>query len=521
MPMTTRASLGALARKPAFWAGLAVLVALGYLAAMRTPAVGVDDLAIANYQQGGGFLRQSRFTEWLVQALTGLLTYQAFWPEFCAAVCLALAGALLAAVLFAAAGRPPAAGGALLLAGGLLLYPFHAEAMAYTNLCLTGLGMLLAVTALALARAYLIENSAALAALGAAVCLAFSLGCYESMAQVWLTLLVALLLTTAAFAPRRSRAASWWLGPLVRGVVVFTVALAGREAVSALLRAVLGVAGADGSAAKTIYWARRGGLLPALQIFLREFLGNYGALALAVPAIALLDLACLGLILFTALRRHGNGCSWLAAGLILAQFAMGILQGTGSQMARASQCFAVFVPFVAWLLLETLALRRWAALLAVALLLGVEAFSLNQTFEADRTRWRYEETLLQQAADGLDALDPTGRMPVVFAGEVTLPDAVTHRLPAGHPAYKAAWLLSVVLGSPMGDLYPYEEVNESVINWAQSAFGSHEQMYLLMEQVGRPCARPTADQQAAGEALAAATDSLVTQQDGYLLVRWM
>lgn len=523
-PDSTRGALAALARKPAYWAGLAALVALGYGYAMATQAVGIDDLAIATYQQGGEFLRQSRITEWLVQALTGLLAYGRFWPEFWAAICLALAGTGLAAVLYAQAGRAPTAGGSLLLAGGLLLFPFHAEAMAYSNLCITGLGMLLAVAALALGRGYLVEKRTPGRALGAAVCLAFSLGCYESMAQVWLALLFALLLTAAAFAPRRSRPASWWILPALRGVVLFAAGLAGRELLAALLRFVLGVTGESGAAARTVYWGQRGGIGRALLIFVREFLGNYGTLALAVPAIALLDLACLALVVFTALRRHGNGCGWLAAGLIAAQFAMGVLQGTGSQMARASQCFAVFVPFVAWLAGSVLAPagcarpRRCVAAGLAALLLGVECLSLNATFRADRARWRYEQALLEQTAAELDALDPAGTLPVVFSGEIELPDAVTHRLPAGHPAYKAAWVLSVTLGAPMGDLYPYEEVNESVINWAQSAFGSHDQMYLLMQQIGRPCAAPTEAQQAAGDALAAELPAGVTRQEGYLLV---
>ena len=104
------------------------------------------------------------------------------------------------------------------------------------------------------------------------------------------------------------------------------------------------------------------------------------------------------------------------------------------------------------------------------------------------------------------------------ARTVTLPDAVSGRLPAQHPAYKAAWVLSVTLGAPMGDLYAHEEVNKSVINWAQSAFGTHAQMYLLMDEIGRPCAQPTADQQAAGDALAAGLSPGVSAQDGYLLV---
>ena len=516
-PCGTRAALAAFGRKPLFWCGLAALLLVGYGYAMATSAVGIDDLAIDTYQQGGEFLRQSRITEWLVQALTGLLAYGRVWPECWAAVCLALAGVALAAILYTQAGRDPTAAGRLLLAGGLLLFPFHAEALAYSNLCITGLGMLLAVAALALGRAYLFGQRAPARALGAAACLAFSLGCYESMAQVWLALVFTLLLTAAAFAPRRSRAAFWWIAPALRGVVLFGVGLAGRELVAALLRLALGITGESGAAARTIYWGQRGGIASALLIFVREFLGNYGTLALAVPAIALLDLACAALVVFVAVRRHGNGCGWLAAGLLASQFAMGILQGTGSQMARASQCFAVFVPFVAWLALAVLRPRRWAAAACIAALLGVEALSLNQTFGADRARWAYEKDLLQDVAAQLDALDPTGEEPVVFTGEITLPDAVTHRLPAGHPAYKAAWVLSVALGAPMGDLYPYEEVNESVVNWAQSAFGSHEQIYLLMEEIGRPCAVPTDDQQAAGDALAGEAQA-VTRQDGYLLV---
>ena len=251
---------------------------------------------------------------------------------------------------------------------------------------------------------------------------------------------------------------------------------------------------------------------------MREFLGCYGTLALAVPAIALLDLACAALIVWAAVRRHGNGCGLLAAALIAAQFSMGILQGTGSQMARASQCFAVFVPYVLWLVLATARPRRVLAGAVAALLLGAEAFSLNATFAADRARWQYERGLLADTAAALDALDPGGALPVVFSSTVTLPDAVSGRLPAQHPAYKAAWVLSVTLGAPMGDLYAHEEVNKSVINWAQSAFGTHAQMYLLMDEIGRPCAQPTADQQAAGDALAAGLSPGVSAQDGYLLV---
>ena len=140
--------LRTLAKRPALWAGLAALAACGYGYAMSRCAVGIDDLAIDTYM-GGVFLLQSRVTEYLV-GLTGLLNCQPFWPELFAAVCLALAGVVLAGVVYAAAHRAPSTGGALLLAGGLLLFPFHAEAFAYSNLILTAFGLLLAAAALAL-----------------------------------------------------------------------------------------------------------------------------------------------------------------------------------------------------------------------------------------------------------------------------------------------------------------------------------------------------------------------------------
>lgn len=70
---------------------------------------------------------------------------------------------------------------------------------------------------------------------------------------------------------------------------------------------------------------------------------------LAFRALALLALASWAVVLWVLLHRGGNGRALFAAGLIVSQFSLGILQGTGAQMARAVQCFAVFVPFAAWL----------------------------------------------------------------------------------------------------------------------------------------------------------------------------
>ncbi|MGN0984156.1 MAG: glucosyltransferase domain-containing protein, partial [Gemmiger sp.] len=401
-------------KSPMLWLALAVCVALGYGYAIAVPAVGVDDLAIEVYQQGGGFLRQSRITVWLLQSLTGLMAWQPHWPELFAALCLLLTGLLLAAVLCSVAGQPPSAVDTLLLAGGLLLYPFHAELLAYSNQCGIGFAMLLAVGALAAVRQHLFTGGGLPGAAAACVLLAFSVGYYESMAQLWLTLVMVLLLASAAAAPRRSMRWSWAVPAVLRGIWPLAGGLILRAVLTGFFCALTGTVGRDGAAAKTIYWFRRESPAQALRIFVREFLGNYLALPFGVPALALLVLACAALVLWAAVRRHGNGCGLLTAGLLVSIFSMGILQGTGSQMARASQCFAVFVPFVVWLLLRG---RRGGLAVAVcALLLAVECFSLAKTFRVDRARWQYEEALLRQTAARLDALDPDGALPVVFSG---------------------------------------------------------------------------------------------------------
>lgn len=400
------------ARKPAVWLVLAVLILAGYGYAMCVPAVGIDDLAIEVYQQGGGFLRQERITEFLMQAATGLLTFQTFWPELFAALCLAFAGMILAAILYAAAQRPVNVAGVLLLAGGLLLYPFHAEAFAYSNLILTALGILLNAVALWLAGGHILQGCQWRGAVWAAVCLAFSLGCYESLAQVWLTLVFALLLTKAVATPAGSCSRNWCIYAVLRGLWPLLAGLLLRSALAKLLCTWMNITGEDGAAAKTVYWFQRESVGEALRIFVREFLGNYLALPFGVPALALLVLACAALILWTAIRRHGNGCGWLTLGLLLSIFAMGILQGTGSQMARASQCFAVFVPYVAWLLL--LEQKRSIGIVVCVLLLLVEGISLNAGIRLDRKRWQYEQAILQSVGQRLDALDAERNLPVVF-----------------------------------------------------------------------------------------------------------
>lgn len=520
--------LRTLAARPGLWLALAALALLGYGYAMTTPAVDMDDLAIATYQQGGEFLRQGRFTVWLLQAATGIMRYQRFWPELFFAVSLLLAGLVLAAVLYTAAQTPPQTAGALLLAGGLLLWPYHGEILMYANQCGVGFGYLLCALALALCmRWVLVGGRRFLPYLGGTVLLAFALGLYESFAPVWLTLLFAVLLLDARAAAPHTRATKQILPPVGRGVLALVLALLWRGALAAALRAALGVTGGNDTAGKTIFWFTRGSLKEALVIPLREFLGNYGALAFAVPALALLALACLAFLAWLCAHRFGNGKTLLGAGLLLSQFALGLLQGTGSQMARASQCFAVFVPFAAWLWLApalaraSRTKRALAVLLAVALL-GVECLSLNDTLALNRARWRYEEDVLQSVAAELQTIDPDGTLPVAFTGEVALPDDLTARItvPASNPAYKAAWVIHALLGGPMGTLAWCENPQTLVINWAQTAFGGHDQMYLLMEQIGRPCAAATPDQQAAADALAQTLESGVTRQDGYLLVKF-
>ena len=73
-----------------------------------------------------------------------------------------------------------------------------------------------------------------------------------------------------------------------------------------------------------------------------------------------------------------------------------------------------------------------------------------------------------------------------------------------------------------GDLDRYENPQTMVINWAQDAFGGKEQIALLMQQVGRPCALADADQQDAADTLAEAGEAPVgvSLQDGYLLVNF-
>lgn len=487
----------------------------------------MDDLAIETYQQGGEFLRQGRFTVWLLQAATGIMRYQRFWPECFFAVCLILAGVTLAGTLYAAARRALRWPGALVLAGGLLLWPYHGEILMYSNQCGVGLGYLLCAAALALALPHLLRDGrrGLPGAAGAGLCLAFALGLYESFAPVWLTLVFAALLADSAAGTRR--APGQCIAACLRGVWPLAMGLALRQCLSAALCAANGVTGQDGTASKTIFWFRRASGKEAAVIFLREWLNNYLVRALAVPALMLLAAGCAAVLVWAV--RRGADTMLFALGLLLSQFSLGILQGTGAQMARAVQCFAVFVPFAAWLWLAPAldgagGVRRGACAALACALLAAEGASLTAELRYNRDRWQYEEDLLRTAAAELDALDPAGTLPVAFVGRVSLSQELTDRLviPPQSPAYRAAFLVYAVLGGPLGELYSYENPQTLVINWAQDAFGGKEQMLLLMQQIGRPCTLADANRQAQAQALYEAGELPVgvTALDGCLVVNF-
>ncbi|MDD4850735.1 MAG: glucosyltransferase domain-containing protein [Gemmiger sp.] len=568
-------------RRPGLLLGLAALLMAGYGYAMAVPAVNMDDLALDVYFAGGEFLRQSRFTVWLLQRFTGIMAYQRLWPELFAAVCLALAGLLFGAVLYRAAapGVRPATLPLLLLAGGLLVWPYHAELLVYANQCGMGLGYLLCAAALGLLlpllggwrgqgntpgqqgvpatgaadkagaagktgvwamAARLLRLPCLLRLLAAAACLALALGCYESFAPVWLTMLFALLLVQAAAAPPGSIGPGQRLADLCLGLAPLALGLLLRGGATAALCALAGVTGGDGTASKTIFWFRRASLWEAVAIPLREWLDNYLALAFGVPALALLLCGAVALLCWlVAHRRHKNGVVGWGVLLLLSQYSLGLLQGTGSQMARAVQCFGVFVPFVAWLLLGDAGRQgrksggkaRPLVCGGAAVLLLAEVFSLNDTFLADRTRWQYEQATLQGIGAALAALEPAGSLPVAFCGEITLgPQSPLEQrlaLPAGNPAYKVQAVVAAVLGGPQGTLYRYENPGQLAINWAQTAFGSHEQLYRLWAAAGcsYPATAPTPAQQAEADALAEALPhwpeaGSVCLQAGYLLVNF-
>ena len=293
----------------------------------------------------------------------------------------------------------------------------------YSNQCGVGFGYLLCALALALALPHLLcgwRNSLP-GACGAVVCLCFALGLYESFAPVWLTLLCAALLLDAAAAEPHSRKAGKIWGSILRGLWPLAAALVLRKGLAALLCAANGVSGQDGTASKTIFWFQRDSVRAAVVIPVREWLTNYLARAFGIPALALLALASWAVVLWVLRHRGGNGRALFAAGLIVSQFSLGILQGTGAQMARAVQCFAVFVPFAAWLWLAP-ALDRGKqggakAIICAALagaMLAVELISLTGTIRYNRDRWQYEERLLIKTADELNDLDPAGTLPVAF-----------------------------------------------------------------------------------------------------------
>ena len=519
-------------RRPALLLGLLALGALGFGYAIAVPAVNMDDLALASYYDNGEFLRQDRFTLWLLERFTGIMEYQAHWPELFAAISLALAGLLLAAVLYAVLGqKKPGTPAVLLLAGGLLVWPYHVELLVYSTQCGMGLDFLLCALALALSYRFILAGKAPWGALLGSVCIALALGCYQSFAVVWLVLVCVLLLTAAVAAPADSVNFKANALRLVRGAAPLLAGLVWRALASAALRGLMGVTGENTTTSTTIFWFQRGSLRDALLIPLREWIDNYLALPFGVPALALLLLAEAALVVYAFRRRKQvkNGfCFWVLA-LLLAQYTLGILQGTGSQMARTVQCFAVFVPFVAWLLLRDCLPRELAGLKSAksiaatavaAVLLVVEVLALADAFRFDRDRWQYEKMTLQTIGSELDALDPGGTLPVVFTGELgTLPPELEARAALGpnNPAYKVTYLVSALLGGAQGTLYRYENPNILVIDWAQTAFGSHAQMYLLMEYTGRACVAPTPEQQAAADALEGVEPG-VSARDGYLLV---
>ena len=166
-------------------------------------------------------------------------------------------------------------------------------------------------------------------------------------------------------------------------------------------------------------------------------------------------------------------------------------------MARAVQCFAVFVPFAAWLWLAP-ALDRGKQGGAKAIILcragggdaGGGTDLPDRTIRYNRDRWQYEERLLIKTADELNDLDPAGTLPVAFVGQAELSPELQDRLviPAANPAYKAAYLIYTVLGGRWGTWTGTRTRRQWSFNWAQDCLWRQRTDSPADAAGGPPCA---------------------------------
>ena len=420
---------------------IAMVLAYGFYCTSYT--INVDDV-FDSFWNGGRLIAAGRFTGYLIQTVTGFMTYSPFFTMFLALCLYYVSGLTMAVVINNSTNGKLSANSLFVFWIMFVTYPLISEQIVYPIIILLALGYLMITLSVYLINCFFSSKSVSNILL-AVVLIVLSVDFYEAFASVFLTLIMVTVIARFCFSDEGKKVAfkNTALRILI-ATLILIVAIIIRFMISkAALFVYYGTTHAGYGGNNQVYWNQIGVFDCFIWLIRTVFFYYFWAGINYLPIFIFAVCSLLGFIVFFVLsfKRKSALPIFAYALLIAATLSLNVIMGIAAYYTMA-QSLVVFVSFIVMLLYflaeKKKKLHTIAAVIICILVLN-QAKTLNNWSVANYERHSYEISVVDNIGQELEKEYDVKNKPVVFIGSDDsphIPDQIDERTKTGLPVVK-------------------------------------------------------------------------------------
>ncbi len=460
----------------------------GYGFEITHTSMGIDDVCIESYFDGGLGVAIGRWPFFLINKLFHITDFEPFILELAAVLLMVFAAILWSSLIRTILPIELPVICYIVFSAMFVDYSLIAEVFVYY--LQNGVGIIYCLTAVSLFIFYNVQirnlrgkqKLPYVAAMSGMMCVAISF--YESAAPLFLLGVCLVMLTDAVTANRMGlKKFQGCFNSLFLAARVLVYSIVGRTMITRICMLVFGIEAYNYRSISSAFWIFEypGRLITLLKQIVRDYVLvglEYYPIGLFVAA-ALVFIAA---VVVFCVRKKNIYVVLLGAAAIGSIFVLSIAQGDAIPY-RANQMLSVFVAYVLLFACYCVTKLSHITTRVVGLMLIISvvynsAFDLNHWFsyEYKRNQLELEEVhhIAYELRSGGYAID---EKPVVFVGEYRLDSAILKEcaMDAKSPAYALVQKINASMDETTPELYPYTQVLScSFLNWTITSFSEYE-----------------------------------------------
>lgn len=456
---------------------IGVVMFLSYLYLWTHPSMGVDDTAMPRYLVEGFLPHLGRSTMFLLEKIVHIADFTPVVIDVTGVVLMALAAAIFCAVLRRSTEYKIGTGACAVFVCFFISYPLINEV--YVYYLHNGLGIAYTLTVFAY---YLIRfGDKKTALVGASVSLSFAIGCYETMAEVFLLVFFADTMVQILFASCECKWKEWFL-LFGKCCVVIIAAMLLKTALARVVLWVIDVEPYFHSIGKEIKWLFAPDMWNTVMSMIRTF-GRYYVLNATVNyGVTMFWVAMV--ILFLAgvcysVRKKNMLLLLNTIGILGISWVISLIEGHIGAY-RTMQTFPILIGLAMMLLYQWLqqverkVVVRNLGFVLLMIMLYNQVYETNKWYYVDYLKYEEEKNICHQLAYDI-AKEATLDKRIIFVGRIKEYGIADTYMYVEHDSWQ--YRLFSKLDGSVDDNKKYEIVQNpawySVFDWGVDAFDEH------------------------------------------------